>query len=81
MANTTDDFWRMIWEYNVTMIVMLTKLSELGREKAHRYFETLISCGHYDEIPCFLAIFKVYFHKEFQHVNHVFVIILSSPEA
>ena len=36
LSNTTDDFWRMIWEYNVTMVVMLTKTSELGREKAHK---------------------------------------------
>ncbi|CBY10007.1 unnamed protein product [Oikopleura dioica] len=38
MANTTDEFWRMIWENNVTMIVMLTQLNELGREKCTKYW-------------------------------------------
>lgn len=31
MKNTVDDFWRCLWEQNCTIIVMLTKLKELGR--------------------------------------------------
>ena len=38
MENTVDDFWRMIWEYNVTMLVMLTKLDENGRNICHQYW-------------------------------------------
>uniref|UniRef100_A0A669CTZ1 protein-tyrosine-phosphatase n=1 Tax=Oreochromis niloticus TaxID=8128 RepID=A0A669CTZ1_ORENI len=37
LPNTVIDFWRMIWEYNV-VIVMACREFEMGRKKCERYF-------------------------------------------
>jgi len=38
MPSTIPDFWRMIWEQEVPVIVMLTKLFERGQIRAHAYW-------------------------------------------
>ncbi|KAJ6224858.1 hypothetical protein RDWZM_003403 [Blomia tropicalis] len=38
LMETTDDFWRMIWEHNSNIIVTLTQTQEMGREKCYEYW-------------------------------------------
>ncbi|XP_059481429.1 receptor-type tyrosine-protein phosphatase S-like [Neocloeon triangulifer] len=37
-AHTSENLWRMLWERNSTIIVLLTKLKEMGREKCFQYW-------------------------------------------
>ncbi|VDN06195.1 unnamed protein product [Thelazia callipaeda] len=41
MDNTTNDFWRMIWQENVRYIIMLCKCIEKKREKCFAYWPQL----------------------------------------
>ncbi|XP_065345287.1 uncharacterized protein LOC135942876 [Cloeon dipterum] len=38
MASTVDDFWRMVWQEQVSLIVMLTNLTEDEKVKCEKYW-------------------------------------------
>jgi len=47
---TFNDFWRMAWEYNVSLILMLTNLVEDSSVKAEVYWPNLGKAIHYGDI-------------------------------
>ncbi|CAL1677550.1 unnamed protein product [Lasius platythorax] len=47
---TTYDFWRMVDQYNINIIVMLTQLVEKGKEKCHQYYPAIRETFRYENM-------------------------------
>ncbi|XP_066500733.1 receptor-type tyrosine-protein phosphatase V-like [Hoplias malabaricus] len=50
MPSTMDDFWRMVWEQNVQVIIMLTALTENGKTLCNQYWPPEKGTGCYGTV-------------------------------
>ena len=46
LAHTVSDFWRMVWEQRVKVVVMITNMVEQGKKKCEQYWPE-VGCSLY----------------------------------
>ncbi|XP_071081735.1 receptor-type tyrosine-protein phosphatase epsilon-like [Haliotis cracherodii] len=50
---TVTDFWRMVWQEDVTQIVMLTRLMEMNKKKSEKYWPDANKTENYENVKVY----------------------------
>ncbi|XP_070574627.1 receptor-type tyrosine-protein phosphatase beta-like [Ptychodera flava] len=69
LPGTKDDFWRMIWEYNVKTIVMVTQCTERGKVKCDHYWPFDEESVYYDDIQVNIVSKEVFAEWTLRELN------------
>lgn len=65
MSNTIGDFWLMIWNENVSCIVMITKLIERNKNKCELYLpEDTLQSVEYDDI--IITVKQINYYQDYE---------------
>lgn len=78
METTVNDFWRMIWEQHLEIIIMLTNLEEYNKTKCARYWPDKQDSAQFGEITVTYSLeskFSDYLIRELK-VNYIHVTAL-----
>eukprot|EP00117_Sycon_ciliatum_P031628 scpid5507/ scgid24698/ Sushi, von Willebrand factor type A, EGF and pentraxin domain-containing protein 1; CCP module-containing protein 22; Polydom; Selectin-like osteoblast-derived protein; Serologically defined breast cancer antigen NY-BR-38 len=82
LMGTMGDFWRMVWKYDVSVIVMLTGLVENGKNKCSNYWpqeggqtmvinDLLITCQSTDVLDVYTLTTLTIFHSKSNTTHEV----------
>jgi protein tyrosine phosphatase len=77
LPNTFKDFWRMLWEKDVDVVLMLTKLEEKGMVKADEYWPDLDK----ETTHGLITVKTVYCEFETNEITHRKFVISHANEA
>ncbi|CAG2060100.1 unnamed protein product [Timema podura] len=67
--NTVVDFWRMIWQEQVSVVAMLANVIENGKKKCEQYWPELGKEETYGAVTILTADVSVFADFTFRHFN------------
>lgn len=69
IKETVEDFWRMVWENGIRMIIMLTNITESGKSKCLQYWGVLGETQQYGKKNVTLTLEEVFAEFTVRHLE------------